>query len=358
LQYKNHPQCIFDLTLLALTAFLEKNGVEKFRANQVWNWLYVQGQFDFSQMINLPGSLRAFLQDQLSCELAKPAKELASADGTKKWLFEAPDGKSFEAVFIPDKTRGTLCISSQIGCFIGCKFCYTGTQGFERNLTSGEIVAQVLFAKKILGEWPTSPHNKKITNLVFMGMGEPLFNYDNVCTAISILISQEGLAFSRHSITVSTSGITDKILPLAQDTGVNLAISLHSVDEDKRSRLMPINQTFKLSELLAVVKQYPEASRTERVTFEYIMLKDFNDSKADALLLARTISGIRAKVNLIPFNPWKGSDLEPSDPEVIQNFAKILRKAGYTCTIRNSRGQDIMAACGQLKTSKPLPNIS
>ncbi|MDR1366264.1 MAG: 23S rRNA (adenine(2503)-C(2))-methyltransferase RlmN [Holosporales bacterium] len=350
MQYESHIRCIFDLTLPALTAFLKDNGVEKFRANQIWNWLYVQGQFDFNQMVNLPSSLRDFLQDQLSCELPRLIKELTSADGTKKWLFETPDSKSFETVFIPDKARGTLCVSSQIGCFVGCKFCRTGAQGFERNLTSGEIVGQALFVKKILSEWPTNPHNKKITNLVFMGMGEPLFNYNSVCTAISVLTHQEGLAFSRHGITVSTSGITDKILPLAQDTGVNLAISLHSADEDKRSRLMPINQTFRLAELLVAVKKYPGASRTERVTFEYIMLKDFNDSEADALLLARAIKGVRAKVNLIPFNPWKGSDLKPSSPNVIQSFAKILRKAGYICTIRDSRGRDIMAACGQLKS--------
>ncbi len=350
----NNKVNLLNLDMHELESLVLSLKMKRFRAQQIWNWVYVQGKLNFNDMGNISPEEREVLSNASVFDLPVCIKKLVSSDATQKWLMQSEDGSLFESVFIPERTRGTLCISSQVGCFVGCKFCNTASQGFKRNLTSAEIVAQLMHAKNILSDWPTTPHNRKITNLVFMGMGEPLFNYDNLTKALKIITDKNGLAFSSRNITVSTSGITNKILPLGVDTGVNLAVSLHSANPETRSSIMPINKKYPLLELLKVCKDYPKISKTERVTFEYIMLKDINDSMPDAKLLAQQLQGIKAKINLIPFNPWQGCDFQPSQSTRVIEFSDFLRKKGYICTIRKSRGQDIMAACGQLKAKEEL----
>jgi 23S rRNA (adenine2503-C2)-methyltransferase len=273
-----------------------------------------------------------------------------SSDGTIKWLLRLHDGHEIEAVYIPDADRGTLCISSQVGCTLTCTFCHTGTQRLVRNLDVAEICGQILLAMDELGDWPAGKPNRRLTNIVLMGMGEPLYNYDNVSAALKMIMSGEGIALSRRRITLSTSGILPEITRCGEELGVNLAISLHAVRDELRDVLVPINRKYKLASLLDTVRHYPGLSNARRVTWEYVMLAGVNDSEADAKALVKMIAGIPSKINLIPFNPWPGTDYVCSDDETIERFAKIVMKAGYASPVRTPRGRDILAACGQLKS--------
>jgi 23S rRNA (adenine2503-C2)-methyltransferase len=321
-----------------------------FRAKQLFQWVYHRGVLSVDGMSNLP---KKFIEDlktitTIERPLLKTAQQ--SMDGTQKWLLSFDDKNEAECVHIPEKTRGTLCISSQVGCTLTCKFCHTGTQLLVRNLEVSEIIGQVMKARDIFGEWPTPMERRHISNIVMMGMGEPLYNTDNVSKAIKLMLHREGLAFSRHKITLSTSGVVPEIERIAKDLRVNLAISLHAVRDDLRSQIMPINKKYPLKDLLNVVRKYPEMSQTDKVTFEYVMLKNVNDSIEDAKELLRLIKGIPSKINLIPFNAWPGSSFECSSKTQIKKFADILEKGGYSSPIRTPRGEDILAACGQLKS--------
>ncbi len=326
-----------------------------FRAKQVWNWVYQRGVKSFAEMSNLPKDLRTTLDQGYSIERPMVVTEQKSADGTIKWLLAMSDGQQVEAVFIPEAERGTLCVSSQVGCTLTCKFCHTGTQPLVRNLGAHEILLQIMHARDVLGEWPAAgkPVNeaRELTNIVMMGMGEPLYNYDNVAKALKICMDGNGLCISRRRITLSTSGVVPQIRQCGEELGVNLAISLHAPTDELRSSIMPINNKYPLAELLQACRDYPVASDMRRITFEYVMLKGVNDSDEDAFKLANILRGIPAKVNLIPFNKWEGSDFECSDDSRIQSFARILEKEGYDSPIRRPRGRDIMAACGQLKSA-------
>jgi 23S rRNA (adenine2503-C2)-methyltransferase len=277
--------------------------------------------------------------------------EQTSTDRTRKWLMSFADGKMAEAVHIPEKNRGAVCVSSQVGCTLSCTFCHTGTQRMVRNLTPGEIVGQFMLARDSYGEWPSSIEPRQLTNIVMMGMGEPLYNYDNVIQALRIIMDEEGINVSRRRITLSTAGVVPMITRVGADLGVQLAISLHAVNDDLRNEIVPINKKYSISELLDACRAYPTARNSRRITFEYVMLKDVNDSPADARELVRLISGIPAKVNLIPFNPWPGAPYECSTDEAIEKFADIVNRAGYSSPVRTPRGRDIYAACGQLKTA-------
>ena len=328
---------------------------KRMRAQQLWRWIYGQGLTSFQGMTNISKDLREKLGTAF--DLARPEiiDEQISQDGTRKWLLRFPDasadgnGVLAETVYIPEPNRGTLCISSQVGCTLNCSFCHTGTQKLVRNLTSGEIVSQVLVARDMLGEWPVSP-DRKITNIVLMGMGEPLYNFENVAAAIEIIADGEGLSVSKRRITLSTAGVVPMI-EQAGETGVMLAISLHGASNDVRDKLVPINRKYPIEQLLDACRSYPGLSNARRITFEYVMLKGVNDSRKDALDLVRLIGGIPAKINLIPFNPWPGSPYQCSDWDVVEEFAEIVNKAGYSSPVRSPRGRDIMAACGQLKSA-------
>jgi 23S rRNA (adenine2503-C2)-methyltransferase len=348
----------------------------KLRAAQLWNWIYVNGVTDFDRMSNIGKPVRNALADSFLLDRPEIVSEQVSIDGTRKWLFRYRDPKNpslppveIETVYIPEEDRGTLCVSSQVGCTLTCSFCHTGTQMLVRNLTAGEIIGQILMARERLGDFPggARPHDgglvpaprgsggsagdsRAITNVVMMGMGEPLYNYDAVKNALLIASAEDGMAISKRRITLSTSGVVPQIEPWGREVGTMLAISLHAVRDDLRDMLVPINKKWPLRELLNAVRAYPPLSNARRITFEYVMLRDINDSDADARELVRLLSGIPAKINLIPFNPWPGTNYDCSSSARIEKFADIVNRAGYASPVRTPRGRDIFAACGQLKS--------
>ncbi len=334
-----------------LLAEMTAMGAEAFRVRQLWHWIYNRGVTDIGAMTTLSKTFRTALAER--CGVGRPAvtRALASVDGTRKWLLRFADGQEVECVHIPEEDRGTLCISSQVGCTLTCSFCHTGTQRLVRNLTAAEIVGQVMLARDALGEWPSPQDDRQLTNIVLMGMGEPLYNYDNVAQALRIVMDHEGLSLSRRKITLSTSGIVPMIRRCGAELGVNLAISLHAVTDELRDVLVPINRKYPLAELLDACRTYPGASNARRITFEYVMLKGVNDSPAEARELVRLLAGIPAKVNLIPFNPWPSAPYERSNAATIKEFSDIVNAAGYSSPVRTPRGEDIMAACGQLKSA-------
>ncbi|MGB0397589.1 MAG: 23S rRNA (adenine(2503)-C(2))-methyltransferase RlmN [Candidatus Puniceispirillaceae bacterium] len=322
----------------------------RFRARQLWRWVWRHGVTEFSDMTDLGKPVQSLLAQHFHADRPAVSRRQDSSDGTIKWLLRLHDGHEIEAVYIPDADRGTLCISSQVGCTLTCTFCHTGTQRLVRNLSVAEICGQVLLAMDELGDWPAGKPDRRLTNIVLMGMGEPLYNYDNVSAALKMIMSGEGIALSKRRITLSTSGILPEITRCGEELGVNLAISLHAVHDELRDVLVPINRKYKLASLLDTVRHYPGLSNARRVTWEYVMLAGVNDSEADAKALVRMIAGIPSKINLIPFNPWPGTDYVCSDDETIERFAKIVMKAGYASPVRTPRGRDILAACGQLKS--------
>ena len=348
----------------------------RMRASQLWNWIYVHGITDFERMSNVQKQARLALADNFQLDRPEIVSEQISSDGTRKWLFRFRDPKNprlppvdIETVYIPESDRGTLCVSSQVGCTLTCSFCHTGTQRLVRNLTAGEILGQILMARERLGDFPggvrpddgglvpgprgsggSEGDSRAITNVVMMGMGEPLYNYDNVKQALLIASDEAGLSLSKRRITLSTSGVVPFIEPAGREIGVMLAISLHAVRDDLRDMLVPINKKYPLKELLEACRSYPGLSNARRITFEYVMLKDINDSDADARELVRLLANIPAKINLIPFNPWPGTNYDCSSSARIERFADIVNKAGYASPVRTPRGRDIFAACGQLKS--------
>ena len=326
----------------------------KMRTSQVWHWLYYRGVKSFDQMINVAKDTREKLAEHFTIGRPEIIEALVSKDGTRKWLMKFPDGNVVETVYIPDeaKDRGTLCISSQVGCTLTCKFCHTGTQRLVRNLTPAEIVMQFLVARDHLGEWPTPSDGRILSSVVMMGMGEPLYNFDNVKKALKIIMDDQGIALSRRRITLSTSGVVPEIKRCGEEINVNLAISLHAVTNAVRDEIMPINKKYPLEELLAACRDYPGVKSSRRITFEYVMLKGINDSDEDARNLVRLLReyDIPAKVNLIPFNPWPGSNYQRSDDKQIKRFSEYIFGAGISAPIRVPRGEDILAACGQLKS--------
>ena len=322
-----------------------------FRAKQVWHWIYHRGAISFEEMTTLAKPLRRDLVERFSIGRAGIAQAQISDDGTRKWLLDFSDGKQAETVFIPERDRGALCISSQVGCTLSCSFCHTGTQRMVRNLTAGEIVGQMMTARDETGEWPAAQENRLLSNIVMMGMGEPLYNYDNVVKALRIITDEDGMGFSKRRITLSTAGVVPRIADVGRDLGVRLAISLHAVSDEIRDILVPLNKKYPIGELLDACRAYPGSRNSRRITFEYVMLKGINDSPADARQLVRLIKGIPAKVNLIPFNAWPGVEYECSTDETIAAFAEIINRAGYTSPVRQPRGRDIMAACGQLNSA-------
>ena len=341
-----------------LDAALHRAGVPdkqiKMRRQQIWSWLYTHGVDDFDAMNNVAKAVRAGLAENFSLARLDVAQAQYSDDGTRKWLFRLHDGHEIETVYIPEAGRGTLCVSSQVGCTLACRFCHTGTQKLVRNLAAAEITGQLVAARDALEDWPTGNTSnsgvRKITNIVLMGMGEPLYNTDNVIAALNVMSDGDGLALSRRRITLSTSGVVPDIARVGTETGVMLAISLHAVRDDLRDELVPLNKKYPIAELLDACRAYPGLSNARRITFEYVMLKDVNDTDADARELVRLLGGIPAKINLIPFNPWPGSPYVCADWERIEAFADIVNRAGYASPVRTPRGRDIMAACGQLKS--------
>ena len=326
-------------------------GLQKFRIGQVWHWLYHKGATSFEEMTTLSKKVRAQLGQTFSIKRPMVSEKQTSADGTIKWLLQFEDGAKAETVFIPEEDRGTLCISSQVGCTLNCSFCHTGTQKLVRNLSSSELVGQILIAFDELSAWPSAQIGRPLTNIVLMGMGEPLYNLDNVIKALKIIMDNEGISISKRRITLSTSGIVPEFSRCGLETDVNLAISLHAVTDDVRDILVPINKKYPIKDLLNACREYPGVSNSRRITFEYVMLKGINDSTSDARALIKLMEGIPAKINLIPFNPWPGSPYECSEKNQIEEFAKIVLKAGYPSPVRTPRGDDILAACGQLKSA-------
>jgi 23S rRNA (adenine2503-C2)-methyltransferase len=329
-------------------------GEAPFRVKQIWHWIYHQGVTDFSRMSSVAKPLQAKLAERFVIGRPEVATVQTSTDDTRKWLFQFRDRQQAETVYIPDQEqdRGALCISSQVGCTLSCSFCHTGTQKLVRNLGAPEIVGQFMAARDAYGEWP-SPKGETprlLSTIVLMGMGEPLYNYENVAKAMKIVMDNEGIALSRRRITLSTSGVVPMMDRCGEELGVNLAVSLHAVDDGLRDELVPLNRKYPIAELIAACRRYPGASNARRITFEYVMLRGINDSEAEARELVRLIHGLPAKVNLIPFNPWPGSSYEPSSGNALHRFARIVMDAGFASPIRTPRGQDILAACGQLKT--------
>lgn len=338
-----------------LSAVIADIGEKTFRAKQLWQWIYYHGETDFDKMSSLSKDFRAKLAQNFTITRPKIITEQISSDKTRKWLLEFSDGQRVETVYIPEEDRGAVCISTQVGCAVGCKFCHTGSQKITRNLTAAEIVGQFMLARDVYHEWP-SPKNETryLSNIVVMGMGEPLHNMDNVIKALKILTDGEGIAISKRRITLSTSGIAPNIIPMIRATGVKLAISLHAPNNEKRSQIMPINKRYPLEEVLQACHEYQQLDGSHFVTFEYLMLKDFNDSLEDAhelMDLMRRFK-INAKFNLIAFNPWPGCNYEPSSRNRIMAFSKELQKNRFAAPVRVPRGQDILAACGQLKSKK------
>ena len=367
---------LIGLSRKQITAVFEAAGLDakaaKLRAKQVFHWLYHRGVTDFEAMTDIAKTMRPWLAQRFVIGRPEVVEAQVSSDGTRKWLLRTADNHDFEMVFIPDATRGTLCVSSQVGCTLNCRFCHTGTMRLVRNLTPGEIVGQVMLARDVLGEWPRgsmagldfddsdddeasdyTPDGRLLTNIVMMGMGEPLYNFDHVRDALKVVMDGDGLALSKRRITLSTSGVVPMMARAGEEIGVNLAVSLHAVTKDVRDEIVPINRKYGIEELLQACADYPGASNARRITFEYVMLKDKNDRDSDAHELVRLIKqyGLPAKVNLIPFNPWPGAPYECSTPERIRSFAKIVFDAGISAPVRTPRGRDIDAACGQLKTA-------
>ena len=353
------PMNLVGLTPAQMPDVLIEHGTNekqaKMRVGQIWQWIYEKGVRDFAVMSNLAKTYRAELAEHFVIEVPEVVSKQVSLDGTRKYLMRIAGGHEVETVYIPEEDRGTLCISSQVGCTLTCSFCHTGTQKLVRNLTTAEIIGQVLVARDDLGEWPEpgAPKNETrlLSNIVLMGMGEPLYNFDNVRDAMKIAMDPEGISLSRRRITLSTSGVVPEIAKTAQEIGCQLAISFHATTDEVRDKLVPINKKWNITELLDALRTYPKVSNSERITFEYVMLKDVNDTDADARRLVKLIKGIPAKINLIPFNEWPGSPYERSDWSRIEAFADIIYKAGYASPIRTPRGEDIMAACGQLKSA-------
>jgi len=347
---------LIGLTREKLAAELIAAGVEtkaaRMRAGQVWHWIYQRGATSFDEMTSISKALRTALAERFTLARPEIVTQQISEDGTRKWLLRFGPGIEIEAVYIPEENRGTLCVSSQVGCTLTCRFCHTGTQKLVRNLSPEEIVAQVLVARDALGDYPAGKPTelRKVTNVVLMGMGEPLYNFDNVKDAIEIISDGEGLTLSKRRIMLSTAGVVPMIEKAGAEIGSMLAISLHSPRDDVRDVIVPLNKKYKIDELLAACRAYPGVSNARRITFEYVMLKDVNDSVADAKLLVKKLAGIPAKINLIPFNAWPGAPYECSDWAQIEKFADIVNAAGYASPIRTPRGRDIMAACGQLKS--------
>ncbi|HEY9234679.1 MULTISPECIES: dual-specificity RNA methyltransferase RlmN [Phenylobacterium] len=323
----------------------------KMRASQLWRWMHHYGVTDFAAMTDVAKETRAALAEAFTLARPEVVERQVSKDGTRKWLIRMAPGIEVETVYIPDVGRsGALCVSSQVGCTLNCTFCHTGTQALVRNLSAAEIVAQVQVARDDLAEWPSPKEDRRLSNIVFMGMGEPLYNLDNVADAIDIIADGEGIAISRRRITVSTSGVVPELTALGERTQAMLAISLHATNDDLRDVLVPLNKKYDVATLMEGIRNYPGLSNTRRVTFEYVMLKDVNDSPAEAKALVKLLKGIPAKINLIPFNPWPGTNYGCSDWAAIESFAAILNRAGYASPIRTPRGRDILAACGQLKS--------
>ena len=328
----------------------------KMRTGQIWQWIYQKGVREFDQMTNLSKDYRTFLKERFVVMVPEVVSKQVSVDGTRKYLIRIAGGHEVETVYIPEKDRGTLCISSQVGCTLTCSFCHTGTQKLVRNLTAGEIIGQVMLARDDLNEWPEPGRNpvntaRLLSNIVLMGMGEPLYNFDNVRDAMKIAMDPEGISLSRRRITLSTSGVVPEIARTATEIGCLLAISFHATTNEVRDQLVPINKRWNLDTLIDALREYPKVSNSERITFEYVMLKDINDSDADAHRLVDLIKGIPAKVNLIPFNPWPGAPYERSTNNRIHAFSEIIYQAGYASPVRKPRGEDIFAACGQLKSA-------
>jgi len=325
----------------------------KLRAKQLWHQIYNRGATDFAAMSDIAKPQRIWLGERFAIGRPEIVTELVSTDGTRKWLLRTPDGHDYEMVFIPDADRGTLCVSSQVGCTLNCRFCYTGTMRLVRNLNAGEIVGQVMLARDSLGEWPSQPEGRMLSNIVMMGMGEPLYNFDNVRDALKIVMDGDGLGLSRRRITLSTSGVVPLMARAGEEIGVNLAVSLHAVTKEVRDEIVPLNRKYGIESLLEACAAYPGANNARRITFEYVMLKDKNDSDADARELVRLLRKYKlpAKVNLIPFNPWPGAAYETSTDERVQRFSEIIFEAGISAPVRRPRGRDIMAACGQLKSA-------
>jgi len=361
------PRCnLVGLGRAELAAEMAEFGAEPFRAHQLWHWIYHRGATDFATMTSLSKPFREKLSTRYELRRLAISRSLTSIDGTRKWLLRFRDGEEVETVHIPEEDRGTLCVSSQVGCTLTCSFCRTGTQRLVRNLAPEEIVGQVMIARDALGEWPSPQDDRQLTNIVLMGMGEPLYNYGNVAAALKIIMDAEGLSISRRKITLSTAGVAPMIRRCGAELAVNLAVSLHAVRDDIRDRLVPLNRKYRIADLLEACRTYPGASNARRITFEYVMLKGVNDTPGDARELVRLLAGIPAKVNLIPFNPWPGAPYECSSDAVIEAFSDIVFAAGYSAPVRTPRGRDILAACGQLKSASvklrkserpPLPAV-
>jgi 23S rRNA (adenine2503-C2)-methyltransferase len=340
-----------------LRAALEAAGLEpkqaKLRSKQLWHWIYNRGATNFESMTDIAKAQRPWLAERFAISRPNVVEAQVSSDGTRKWLLRTEDGNEFEMVFIPDADRGTLCVSSQVGCTLNCRFCHTGTMRLVRNLEPSEIVGQVMLARDSLGEWPSQPEGRMLTNIVLMGMGEPLYNFDNVRDALKIVMDGDGLGLSKRRITLSTSGVVPMMERAGEEIGVNLAVSLHSVRKDVRDEIVPLNRKYGIEQLLEACAAYPGANNARRITFEYVMLKDKNDSDEDAIELVRLIRKYKlpAKVNLIPFNPWPGAPYDCSSDERIRAFSNIVFEAGISAPVRTPRGRDIDAACGQLKTA-------
>ncbi len=353
------PINLVGLTRDAMRDALIANGTlekqAKMRVGQIWQWIYQWGVRDFDAMTNLAKAYRAELAEKFVIEVPEVVTRKVSEDGTRKYLVRIAGGHEVEVVYIPEEGRGTLCVSSQVGCTLTCSFCHTGTQKLVRNLTAGEIIGQVMVARDDLGEWPEigapKDETRLLSNIVLMGMGEPLYNFENVRDAMKIAMDAEGIQLSRRRITLSTSGVVPEIHRTAAEIGCQLAVSFHATTDEVRNKLVPINKRWNIEALLDALKAYPKVSNSERITFEYVMLKDVNDSDEDAHRLVKLIEGIPAKINLIPFNEWPGSPYERSSNNRIRAFADIIYKAGYASPIRTPRGEDIMAACGQLKSA-------
>ena len=345
---------LIGLSRAELAAELAAIGEAPFRVKQLWHWIYHQGVTDFGRMSSIAKPLQQKLADRFIIGRPEAAVVQTSADDTRKFLFRFRDGQEAETVYIPDpaEDRGAVCISSQVGCTLSCRFCHTGTQTLVRNLGTAEIVGQFMAVRDAYGEWP-SPKGETprlLSTIVLMGMGEPLYNYANVAKAMTIVMDNEGIALSRRRITLSTSGVVPMMDRAGAELGVNLAVSLHAVHDELRDELVPLNRKYPIQDLIAACRRYPGSSNARRITFEYVMLKGVNDSEAEARELVRLIAGLPAKVNLIPFNPWPGSRFEPSTPSAIARFARIVNDSGFSAPVRTPRGRDILAACGQLRT--------
>ncbi len=348
---------LLGLSKLELRMALETSQLEpkqaKLRAKQLFHWIYNRGVTDFSLMTDISKTMQPWLANRFVISRPQVVEAQVSTDGTRKWLLRSPDGQDYEMVFIPDADRGTLCVSSQVGCTLNCRFCHTGTMRLVRNLEPSEIVGQVMLARDALGEWPSQPEGRMLTNIVMMGMGEPLYNFDNVRDALKLVMDGDGLALSKRRITLSTSGVVPMMARAGEEIGVNLAVSLHAITKEVRDEIVPLNRKYGIEELLQACADYPGANNARRITFEYVMLKDKNDSDEDARELVRLLKlyDLPAKVNLIPFNPWPGAPYECSTPERIRAFSNIIFEAGISAPTRTPRGRDIDAACGQLKTA-------